>query len=148
MDVKGFLAKVAFNAIGQNELAVRAAIKGFLTQYLKDYSVEDFARSVEKNLDIWDRSPRSYKMAGFKFASEHQTMYEKYKGLLTVDNVIKMLAETRPEIASYIIYDTSGRSRTWLEGQMDKIRIRIWEQNNLTDDVQLPSVEHVDGDSE
>lgn len=129
--VNDFVKRFAVAFVSENPDLVRSFVRGWFKEKLQDLTVADLDWAVQHDMDLWDTSPNSYKALGLKMASENMKLYQQYKGLLTTDNILKMLGEDRPDFASYILNDKSGKAYRWLEGMLDKIRLKLWEQDKI-----------------
>mgnify|MGYP001601220572 CR=1 FL=1 len=106
-------------------------VRGWLTEKLKTVSVADLHNAVQKNTDLWNAAPDRYKLSALALAKKHKTLYLKYRSLLTPENALKIMAMDRPDLASYIINDSTGKAMGWFTGMLDKISMRLWERGDM-----------------
>ena len=106
-------------------------VRGWLTEKLKTVSISDLHKAVQNNTDLWNTTPDRYKMSALTLAKKHASLYRKYRSLLTPENTLKIIAMDRPDLASYIINDSTGKAMGWFTGMMDKISMRLWERSDM-----------------
>lgn len=128
-NLKDMLGKFAVSLIAESEEEVEGFIRGWLQGKLEPVTVVDLAQAVQEGTDLWDNSPSRYKEFALKMARQHKDLYNKYRTQITAEKVLQWLAEDRPDLASFIINDKSQKSQMWFEGMVDKIRLRLFEND-------------------
>lgn len=129
--------KLGIAAAIANEDIAETFIRKWIISKLKDTSLNDLDYAVKHNYDLWDNATTKEKQFGFNLIQEYSEVYKKYSKMLNSDTIMMWLRKDRPEFWEYIMNDSSGKARSWLDGMVDKIHMRIWEKVNIEDDIKL-----------
>jgi len=129
--------RILFAAAEESEEFISNMIRGWLVGKLKNSSVEDLQYAVEHNMDLWLESSEADKKFGFNIAKRANKLFMKYKDKIDTDLVLEWLSVDREDLWIYIMLDETGEARRWLDGMIDKVKMRIWEKNTLEPDIVI-----------